>query len=64
VRLTDLARDVEMPKATVYRILTTLEARGYLDRSEGGGYRMAKKFFDCAGMFPLSRRSIKWRRRA
>jgi IclR family KDG regulon transcriptional repressor len=53
VRLTDLARDVEMPKATVYRILTTLETRGYLDRSEDGGYRMAKKFFDLRRDVPI-----------
>ena len=45
-RLADLARAVEMPKATVYRILTTLEGRGYLDRAPDGSYRMAKKLFD------------------
>lgn len=46
VRLADLARAVQMPKPTVYRIVATLEARGYLDRSENGSYRMAKKLFD------------------
>lgn len=45
-RLADLARAVELPKATVYRILTTLEGRGYLDRDTDGSYRMAKKLFD------------------
>jgi IclR family KDG regulon transcriptional repressor len=30
----------------VYRILTTLEGRGYLDRAADGSYRMAKKLFD------------------
>ena len=45
-RLADLARAVEMPKATVYRILTTLEGRGYLDRDADGSYRMARKMFD------------------
>lgn len=45
-RLADLARAVGMPKATVYRILTTLEGRGYLDRTSDGSYRMAKKLFD------------------
>lgn len=45
-RLADLARAVEMPKATVYRILTTLEGRGYLDRDTDGSYRMARKLFD------------------
>lgn len=45
-KLADLARTVELPKATVYRILTTLEGRGYLDRAADGSYRMAKKMFD------------------
>jgi DNA-binding IclR family transcriptional regulator len=45
-KLADLARAVELPKATVYRILTTLESRGYLDRAPDGSYRMAKKLFD------------------
>lgn len=43
--LAEVARRVEMPKATVYRILTTLEARGYLDRESDGGYRIAGKLF-------------------
>ena len=30
--LAEVARSVSMPKATVYRILATLETRGYLDR--------------------------------
>ncbi|SPE40342.1 Transcriptional regulator, IclR family [Candidatus Sulfopaludibacter sp. SbA3] len=45
-KLAELARTVELPKATVYRILTTLEGRGYLDRAADGSYRMAKKLFD------------------
>ena len=45
-RLAELSRTVELPKATVYRILTTLEGRGYLDRAADGSYRMAKKLFD------------------
>jgi DNA-binding IclR family transcriptional regulator len=45
-RLADLARAVELPKATVYRILTTLEGRGYLDRGADGSYRIARKLFD------------------
>lgn len=44
--LADLTRSVAMPKATVYRILATLEKRGYLDRSPDGGYRLAAKMFD------------------
>lgn len=43
--LGEVARSVAMPKATVYRILTTLEARGYLDRHVNGGYRMSDKLF-------------------
>jgi DNA-binding IclR family transcriptional regulator len=45
-KLAELARKVELPKATVYRILTTLEGRGYLDRAADGSYRMAKKMFN------------------
>jgi len=45
-KLAELARTVELPKATVYRILTTLEGRGYLNRASDGSYRMAKKMFD------------------
>src|SRR5579863_2251389 len=45
-KLAELARKVGMPKATVYRILTTLEGRGYLDRAADGSYRMAKKLFN------------------
>src|SRR6266699_2926490 len=52
-RLADLSRKVELPKATVYRILTTLEGRGYLDRSADGSYRMAKKLFDLQRTVPL-----------
>ena len=52
-RLADLAREVELPKATVYRILTTLERRGYLDRAADGSYRMAKKLFDLQRTEPL-----------
>jgi DNA-binding IclR family transcriptional regulator len=52
-KLADLARRVELPKATVYRILTTLESRGYLDRAGNGSYRMAKKLFDLQRSAPL-----------
>jgi IclR family KDG regulon transcriptional repressor len=45
-RLAELARSVEMPKATAHRILATLEGRGYVDRAEDGGYRVAKKLLD------------------
>jgi DNA-binding IclR family transcriptional regulator len=45
-KLADLVRAVNLPKATVYRILTTLEGRGYLDRAPDGAYRMARKLFN------------------
>src|SRR5258708_8449045 len=53
LRLADLSRNVEMPKATVYRILTTLEGRGYLDRGEDGNYRVSKKLFDMQRAVPI-----------
>ena len=53
VRLSDLARAVDMPKATVYRILATLESRGFLDRGQDGGYRMARKLFDLQQRHPI-----------
>jgi IclR family KDG regulon transcriptional repressor len=53
VRLSDLARTIEMPKATVYRILFTLESRGFLDRGEDGAYRVARKLFDLQQPLPI-----------
>src|SRR5579871_6062303 len=52
-RLAELSRKVELPKATVYRILTTLEGRGYLDRASDGSYRLAKKLFDLQRAEPI-----------
>jgi DNA-binding IclR family transcriptional regulator len=45
IGLAEVSRSVSMPKATVYRILTTLEINGYLDRLTDGGYRMSDKLF-------------------
>src|ERR1700693_647842 len=53
VKLSALARAVNMPKATVYRILSTLESRGFLDRGSDGGYRVARKRFDLQQPFPI-----------
>jgi DNA-binding IclR family transcriptional regulator len=53
LRLADLHRSVELPKATVYRILNTLETRGYLDRDKLGHYRMARKLFDLQRSAPI-----------
>ena len=52
-KLADLARQVDLPKATVYRILCTLESRGYLDRAADGSYRVAKKLTDMQRTAPL-----------
>ncbi len=53
LRLADVHRLVELPKATVYRILNTLETRGYLDRDKSGHYRMARKLFDLQRSAPI-----------
>jgi IclR family transcriptional regulator, KDG regulon repressor len=44
--LSELTSRVELPKATVYRIVATLESRGYLDRTSDGSYRLGRKFFE------------------
>ena len=45
IGLAGISRSVGMPKPTVYRILTTLETRGYVDRRADGTYRMSEKLF-------------------
>ncbi len=40
-----VCQSVGMPKPTVYRILNTLETRGYVDRRPDGAYRMSHKLF-------------------
>ena len=45
ISLADLARTLEIPKPTAYRILATLESRGYLDRN-GAQYRMSRKILE------------------
>jgi IclR family KDG regulon transcriptional repressor len=44
--LTDLARALSLPKPTAYRIVATLEGRGYLARNQDGHYQMTRKLFD------------------
>jgi IclR family transcriptional regulator, KDG regulon repressor len=44
--LADLSRALGMPKPTTYRIVATLERRGYLARDGDGHYRMTRKFFE------------------
>jgi len=46
IALAHLARTLEIPKPTAYRILATLEARGYVARNRNGCYCMTRKFFD------------------
>lgn len=41
--LAALTTQLKMPKATVFRILATLESRAYLDRSPSGAYRIGRK---------------------
>ena len=44
--LAELARALDLPKPTAYRIIATLEARGFVSRDGGGHYQMTRKFFD------------------
>ena len=53
--LGQLTARLKMPKATVFRILATLESRGYLDRSTAGDYRIARKL----GARPLARQAAR-----
>jgi len=41
-----LAAQLEMPKPTAYRILVTLESRGYLERTPDAQYRVSRKLFE------------------
>jgi IclR family acetate operon transcriptional repressor len=41
--LSELTARLGMPKATIFRILATLESRAYLDRTAGGEYRIGRK---------------------
>jgi DNA-binding IclR family transcriptional regulator len=44
--LSDLARALDLPKPTTYRIVATMEGRGYLARNAAGHFQMTRKFFD------------------
>jgi IclR family KDG regulon transcriptional repressor len=46
VGLADLSRALNLPKPTAYRIVATLESRGYLARNPAGHFQMTRKFFD------------------
>ena len=47
--LAQISREIKLPKPTVYRILATLESRGYVDRDAGGGYRVSRKLHQFGG---------------
>lgn len=49
--LASVSAQVCMPKPTVYRILATLESRGYLERLEGPSYRVSRKLFEAPRQF-------------
>jgi DNA-binding IclR family transcriptional regulator len=44
--LADLARSLGLPKPTAYRIMATMEGRGYISRNPSGHYQMTRKLFD------------------
>jgi IclR family KDG regulon transcriptional repressor len=44
--LADLARALGLPKPTAYRIMATLESRGYIARNPAGHFQMTRKLFD------------------
>lgn len=44
--LADLARALGLPKPTAYRIIATLESRGYIARNPAGHFQMTRKLFD------------------
>jgi ribose transport system substrate-binding protein len=43
ISIEDLYRQTRFSKSSVYRILKTLEHRGYLDRQEDGRYRLVSR---------------------
>jgi DNA-binding IclR family transcriptional regulator len=44
--LAAVTKAVGIPKPTAYRIATTLESRGYLDRTQEGGYQVSRKLLE------------------
>jgi DNA-binding IclR family transcriptional regulator len=59
VGLAVLSQELKMPKPTAHRILATLEGRGYIDRNEGGEYRLSRRL-----MFVQDEGSLEERLRA
>ncbi len=59
MRLTEIARQMDMPKSSAFGLLSTLAGRGYVDLL-GDGYVLAKRYRDgdwMAGEFGLMRRA-------
>lgn len=54
-RLGDLARTLKMSKPGVYRILATLKARGYVERSGRGAYRLGLRAWELGCSAPQMR---------
>lgn len=52
VGVSDLARDVDLDKATVYRLLSTLVESGYLVRKESGRYALTSRLAELARVVP------------
>src|SRR5512136_1950550 len=44
--LADLARALDLPKPTAYRIVSTMETRGYIARNTAGHYQLTRKLSD------------------
>jgi IclR family transcriptional regulator, KDG regulon repressor len=52
VGVSDLARDLELDKATVFRFLNTLVESGYLVRKENGRYALTSRLAELARLVP------------
>ena len=44
--LTQMSRDLSIPKSSLFRLLATLKARGYVQRDEEGRYRLGTKVLE------------------
>lgn len=56
--LTEISATVKFPKATVFRMMRTLEMRTYVERSKGSKYRLSSKFRIPANPDDFIKRSI------
>jgi DNA-binding IclR family transcriptional regulator len=52
VNLTELARDVELPKSSAHALVRTLADEGYLRRDERGGYSLGPRLLALLGRLP------------